>query len=171
MWDERRLGTSCRRRGVSLMKASTGDSRAVTGKWRGSALFEMQHRRFLWLPQSEFTAFCSRRPPRQSPWVSSAPSVVPAQGLRSPWASCTGGEKEDKDLLAHSPRLPPANPSMCLRCWKGKTKKTESKMDLILERGWDSNEYYIVLFGLFLSKTRIWTKTIEDDVYKYIWCI
>lgn len=154
MWDERRLGASCRRRGVSLMKASTGDSRAVTGKWRGSALFEMQHRRFLWLPQSEFTAFCSCRPPRQSPWVSSAPSVAPAQGLRSPWASCTGGEKEDKDLLAHSPRLPPANPSMCLRCWKGKTKKTESKMDLILERGWDSNEYYIVLLGVFFVKNK-----------------
>lgn len=38
----------------------------------------------------KFTEFCSQRPLRWSPSVSSAPSVAPAQGLRSLWVSCTG---------------------------------------------------------------------------------
>lgn len=111
--DKWRVAASCRRRGVSLMKASAAEWRALTADG------------FLGLPQSELTASCSRRPPRQSPWASWAPAAAPAQGLRSLWASCTAAEKEDKDLLAHSPRLPPENPPVCLSHWSSQTRAAE----------------------------------------------
>lgn len=168
LWHECWLGASCRRRGVSLMKASTADSRAVTGKWHGSALSAWDATHTVPLAPT-IRIHCVLQ--------STSPSPVPLSFFSSVSSSCSRVKislgflywrRERRQRFACTFSSSPSCKSLhVLALLKGQDKEN-TEQNLILERGWDINEYYIVLLAS-LSNTRIWMKTIEGDTLKNVY--